>query len=157
MPKNVVDVMTTEPIVASPEMPLKQAIQILAEHRISCLPVVDQSGQLVGMISDTDILWQESGITPPPYITILDSIIFLERPARLDQELHKALGSTVAEVMTKSVVTVAPDRPLSEAARLMNEKRVYHFPVIDQQKAVVGVLSCSDIIQAMAKADGSPV
>ncbi|NJK37074.1 MAG: CBS domain-containing protein [Oscillatoriales cyanobacterium RM2_1_1] len=158
MPKIVADVMTQNPIVASPNLSLKEAIQILAEHRISGLPVVNQGGELVGMVSETDIIWQESGITPPAYITILDSIIYLESPTRYEQELHKALGLTVDEVMTKKgIVTVSPDLLLSEAARLMNEKRVHQLPVVSTEEKLVGILSCGDIIQAMALAGGTPV
>ncbi|MGL5082567.1 MAG: CBS domain-containing protein [Microcoleaceae cyanobacterium] len=158
MPKTVADVMTPNPIVAQPDMPLKQAIQVLAENRISGLPVVDEAGKLLGMILETDIIWQESGITPPAYITILDSIIYLENPARYEQELHKALGTTVDEVMTKKgVVTVAPNCLLSEAARLMHEKRVHQLSVLDEAGKVVGILSCGDIIQAMALAGGNQV
>lgn len=151
MPKTVADIMTPNPILARPQMQLKQAIQILAEHQISGLPVVNDAGKLVGMICETDIIWQESGVTPPPYITVLDSVIFLESPARYEKELHKALGETVEEVMTKdSIVTITPNKSLSEAARLLNEKRVHQLPVLDDEGKVIGILSCGDIIRTMA-------
>ncbi len=151
MPKTVADIMTPNPILARPDMPLKEAIQILAEHQISGLPVVNEAGKLVGMISETDIIWQQSGVTPPAYITVLDSVIFLESPARYEKELHKALGETVEEVMTKnSIATITPSQSLSEAARLLNEKRVHQLPVLDEQGLVIGILSCGDIIRMMA-------
>ena len=154
MPKTVADVMTPNPILAKPDMPLKEAIQILAEQRIRGLPVVSEAGKLVGIGSETDILWQESGITPPPYITILDSVIYLENPSRYEKELHKALGQTVEEVMTQEpVATITPDKSLSEAARLLNEKRVHQLPVLDEAGQVIGILTCGDIIRTMAKAD----
>ena len=154
MPKTVADVMTPNPILAKPDMPLKQAIKILAEQRISGLPVVSEAGKLVGIISETDILWQESGITPPPYITILDSVIYLENPSRYEKELHKALGQTVEEVMTQEpVTTITPDKSLSEAARLLNEKRVHQLPVLDESGQVIGILTCGDIIRTMANTD----
>jgi CBS domain-containing protein len=154
MPKTVADAMTPNPITVQPELPLQQAIQILAHNKISSVPVVDEAGKLVGILSETDILWQESGITPPPYITIFDSIIYLENPARYEKELHKALGQTVEEVMTKeSVITVTPDQSLSEAARLLHEKRVHQLPVLDESKQVIGMICCSDIIRMMAKTD----
>ena len=154
MPKTVADAMTPNPIQVKPELPLKQAIQILADHKINSLPVVDEAGKLVGILSETDILWQESGITPPAYITILDSVIYLENPARYEKELHKALGQTVEEVMTQgAVATITADQSLSEAARLLHEKRVHQLPVLDQSKKVIGIISCSDIIRMMAKTD----
>lgn len=151
MPKTVADVMTSSPILARPDMPLKEAIQILAEHQISGLPVVNDAGKLVGIISETDIIWQESGVTPPPYITILDSVIYLENPSRYEKELHKALGQTVEEVMTTGqIATITPNQSLSEAARLLNEKRVHQLPVLDEAGNVIGILTCGDIIRTMA-------
>lgn len=151
MPKTVADIMTPNPILARPDMPLKEAIKILAEHRISGLPVINDAGKLVGIISETDMIWQESGVTPPPYITILDSVIYLENPSRYEKELHKALGQTVEEVMTKGpIATITPNQSLSEAARLLNEKRVHQLPVLDETGMVIGILSCGDIIRMMA-------
>jgi CBS domain-containing protein len=75
MAKTVADVMSHDPIMVSPQTPLKEAIKILAERRISGLPVVDDAGKLVGVISETDLLWQETGVKPPVYIMFLDSVI----------------------------------------------------------------------------------
>ncbi|NEP41849.1 MAG: CBS domain-containing protein, partial [Okeania sp. SIO2H7] len=91
MTKTVADVMSNNPISVKPEMPLKEAIKILAEQRISGLPVVNEQEKLVGIVSETDLMWQESGVTPPPYIMLLDSVIFLENPARYEKQIHKAL------------------------------------------------------------------
>ncbi|MGB3534268.1 MAG: CBS domain-containing protein [Microcoleaceae cyanobacterium] len=152
MPKTVADEMTPNPITVKPELPLQQAIEILADNKISSVPVVNEAGKLVGILSETDILWQQSGVTPPAYITIFDSVIYLENPARYEKELHKALGQTVEEVMTQDdVATITPDQSLSEAARLLHEKRVHQLPVLDESENLIGVIACSDIIRMMAK------
>lgn len=83
MPKTVADAMSRDPIVVRPETPLNEAIQIIAERRISGLPVVDDAGQLVGIISETDLMWQETGVDPPPYIMFLDSVIYLKIPPNM--------------------------------------------------------------------------
>ena len=150
MPKTVADAMSRDPIVMRPETPLNEAIQILAERRISGLPVVDDAGQLVGIISETDLMWQETGVTPPAYIMFLDSVIFLKNPAQYERDLHKALGQTVGEVMSRDPVTISPDKPLKDAAQLMHEKEVRRLPVIDAQGQVIGILTRGDIVRAMA-------
>ncbi|MBW4659305.1 MAG: CBS domain-containing protein [Drouetiella hepatica Uher 2000/2452] len=151
MSVTVADIMTADPIVVQPETPLSQAIQILAERRISGLPVVDQSGKLVGVISETDLMWQETGVRSPAFITILDSVIFLENPAKHEEELHKALGQTVGEVMTKKgIITIAADRSLQEAAQLMRDRNVRRLPVVDAADQVVGIVTRGDIIRHMA-------
>lgn len=150
MAKTVAEVMTHNPIVVAPQMPIKEAIKILAEKHISGLPVVDDTGKLVGVISETDLLWQETGATPPVYIMFLDSVIYLENPARHDQELHKALGQTVGEVMSTDPVTIKPDQPLRKAAKLMQEKSIRRLAVTDDAGKVLGILTTADIVRAMA-------
>ena len=150
MAKTVADVMSRDPITVKPQTPIKEAIKILAEQRISGLPVVDDAGKLVGVISETDLLWQETGVEPPVYIMFLDSVIYLENPARHDQELHKALGQTVGEVMSNDRVTVKADQPLRKAAKLMQEKSIRRLAVTDQEGQVIGILTPGDIVRAMA-------
>lgn len=151
MPKIVADVMTRDPIDTRPDTPLNQVIKTLAEKRISGLPVVDDNGKLAGILSEGDLMWRETGATPPPYILLLDSVIYLENPNRYEQELHKALGETVQEVMTNHhVVTITPEKSVREAAQLMHDRGVHHLPVIDANDRVVGILNRNDIIRAMA-------
>ena len=148
--KIVSDVMSYNPISVKPEMPLKEAIKILAEQRISGLPVVNENEKLVGIVSETDLMWQESGATPPPYIMLLDSVIFLENPARYEKEIHKALGETVKDVMTKNPLTTTPEQLLSTAAKVMHEHDIHRLPVLDENEKVIGILTRGDIIRAMA-------
>ena len=150
MSKIVADVMSRDLRTVRPETLLQEAIQILADNRISGLPVVDELGKLVGVLSETDLMWQEMGATPPAYVMLLDSVIYLKNPLRYEKELHKALGQTVGDLMTAEVVTVSPDKPLAEAARLMYEKHVRRLPVIDGANCVVGILTRGDIVREMA-------
>jgi CBS domain-containing protein len=153
MPKTVTDVMTRDPIVVRAETPLKEAIQILAEKRISGIPVVDNVGKLIGIISETDLMWQETGVTPPAYIMFLDSVIYLQNPATYERELHKALGQTVGEVMSKNPVTISPDKTVKEAAQLMHDRSVHRLPVIDSTNQVIGILTRGDIVRTMAASE----
>jgi CBS domain-containing protein len=150
MPKTVADVMSHNPIVVKAETPLKEAVQIIAERRISGLPVVDDAGKLVGIISETDLMWQETGVTPPAYIMFLDSVIYLQNPATYERDLHKALGQTVGEVMTKNPITISPDKTVKEAAQLMHDRKIHRLPVLDSTGQVIGILTRGDIIRAMA-------
>ncbi|MBR8835970.1 MAG: CBS domain-containing protein [Stigonema ocellatum SAG 48.90 = DSM 106950] len=150
MLNTVADVMSRDLIIVKPETPLKEAVQILAERRISGLPVVDDSGKLVGIISETDLMWQETGVTPPAYIMFLDSVIYLQNPATYERDLHKALGQTVGEAMTKNPITISPNKSLKEAAKVMQEHSLHRLPVLDSEGQVVGILTSGDIIRAMA-------
>lgn len=152
MTKMVADVMTRDLLTVSPNTSLQEAIQLLAKNRISGLPVITPEGELKGILSESDLMWQVTGAPLPAYIMLLDSVIYLENPARYNEEVHKALGQTVAEVMSHDkVVSTKPDASLKEAAQLMHHKKVTRLPVIDSSGALVGILTQGDIVRAMAE------
>ncbi|MBE9222517.1 CBS domain-containing protein [Cyanobacterium stanieri LEGE 03274] len=150
MNKTVADIMTPSPITVNPDTPLKDAITILAQKKLSGLPVVDKDNKLVGVISETDLMWQETGVEPPPYIMILDSVIYLQNPNRYEKDIHKALGQTVGEVMTNKPITIKSDDSVKRAAQILHEKKISRLPVVDADGNVVGIVTQGDIIQAMA-------
>jgi CBS domain-containing protein len=150
MTRLIQTVMTHDPIVAYADTPIATVVQLLAEKHISSLPVVSDTGHLIGMVSETDLMWQETGVTPPAYVMLLDSVIYLQNPAKYERSLHKALGQTVLDVMTKNPVTITADQPLPVAARLMSDRQVQSLPVLDDDHQLVGILTRGDIIRVMA-------
>jgi len=150
MSKTVAEIMTPDPVVVKALSPLNDAIKVLAEQHFSGVPVVDENNKLVGILSETDLMWQETGVEPPPYITFLDSVIYLKNPARYEKEIHKALGQTVQDVMSDNPITVKPDQALREAAHLMHSRDIRRVVVVDDQKQVVGILTRGDVVRAMA-------
>ncbi|WP_017298628.1 CBS domain-containing protein [Nodosilinea nodulosa] len=150
MAKTVADVMTPNPISVPPDAELKDAIQLMADNHVGGLPVIDTDNALVGILSESDLMWQTTGVDVPAYIMLLDSVIYLKNPTQYNQELHKALGQRVKDVMTDRVVTIAPDKSLREAAHLMHDKQVRRLPVVNPEKQVVGILTRGDIVREMA-------
>jgi CBS domain-containing protein len=150
MNRLVQTVMTHDPIVAYADTAIVTVVQLLAEKHISSLPVVSDTGHLIGIVSETDLMWQETGVTPPAYVMLLDSVIYLQNPAKYERSLHKALGQTVLDVMTKNPVTITADQPLPVAARLMSDRQVQSLPVLDDDHQLVGILTRGDIIRVMA-------
>jgi CBS domain-containing protein len=147
----VADLMTRDPIVVRPETSITVAISLFGQHHISGLPVVDDRGKLVGMISATDLMWREKGIEMPLYIMFLDGFISLQNPIKQQRELHKVLGQTVGEVMSTDPISITTDRTLATAAKLMAENRVRRLPVVLADRQVVGVISEGDIVRAMCQ------
>ena len=150
MSKTVADVMTANPTTVSPQTSLQEAIEILAEKKISGLPVVDENQQLVGVISETDLTWQATGIEAPPYVMFLDSVIYLQNPLKHNKEIHKALGETVKDVMSERPTTVKGNQLVREAAKIMHDKKVRRLPVVDDDSKLIGIITQGDVIKMMA-------
>ncbi len=152
MDRYVSDVMTPTPIVVHPYTPVPVLLKLLAEHRVSGLPVVDDRDRLIGVVSETDLMWQETGVTPPAYVMLFDSVIYLQNPAKYDRALHKVLAQTVSDLMSLHPITITADQSLAQAARLMTDKHVHRLPVVGADQHVVGILTRGDIVRSMAAA-----
>ena len=150
MSKTVAEIMTADPTTVSPQTSLQEAIQILAERKISGLPVVDEIGKLVGIISETDLTWQATGVDAPPYVMFLDSVIYLQNPLKHNEEVHKALGQTVGEAMSDRPTTIKASQLVREAAKIMHDKKVRRLPVVDEESKLVGIITRGDVIRMMA-------
>ncbi|NJN76444.1 MAG: CBS domain-containing protein [Synechococcaceae cyanobacterium RL_1_2] len=150
MMKTVADIMTPNPFTVKPSDSLNEAIKLIAEKRVSGLPVIDEKGQLVGVISETDLMWKETGVDTPPYVMFLDSIIYLQNPARHAEEVHKVLGETVGDVMSDRPITIEQNKSIKDAAHILHEKGIRRLPVVNGEGTLVGIISRGDIIRAMA-------
>lgn len=150
MSQTVADLMNHDVLTVLPTTPLSEAIQILVDRQISGLPVVNDAGKLVGVISESDLMWREKGLDRPPYIMFLDSVIYLQNPAKHDQDLHKVLGQTVGEVMTAHAISITADATIPTAARIMHEKKIHRLPVVDTEDRPIGIITQGDIVKAIA-------
>jgi CBS domain-containing protein len=150
MSQTVASWMTADVLTVTPNTPLPEAIQLLVDRQIGGLPVVDDRGKLVGVISDSDLMWREKGLEQPPYMMFLGGVIYFQNPATYDRDLHKALGQTVGEVMTPHTVSITPDTLLPVAARIMHDKKIHRLPVVDANHHPIGIITQSDIVRAIA-------
>jgi CBS domain-containing protein len=150
MSQTVASWMTRDVLTVIPAMPLSEAVQLLVDRQISGLPVVNDAGKLVGVLSESDLMWREKGLDEPPYMIFLGGVIFFQNPATYDRDLHKTLGQTVGEVMTPHVVSIDADTTLPEAARIMHDKKIHRLPVVDANHHPIGIITQSDIVRAIA-------
>jgi CBS domain-containing protein len=148
----VAEVMTTPVFSVAPATPLQEAVTLLSSHHISGLPVVDEAGALVGELTEKDLMVRESGVDPGPYVMFLDAVIYLRNPLEWNRQVHQALGSTVGDVMSHPAHTCLATTSLPQAARLLNDRRIQRLFVVDDQGAVVGVLTRGDVVRALADA-----
>lgn len=153
MSVTVADVMTRNPIAVKPETSLQAALEILAEKQIGGLPILDDAGNVVGLLSEDDLMVRESGVTPPPFVKFLDLVVYLQNPLQHERELHKALGQTVGDVMSTRPLTISADVSLPEAAQILHDKRLNRLLVTDGGQ-LAGVITRGDIVRAMAAGRG---
>ena len=145
-------VMSTPVFSVTPATPLQEAVQLMSEHHVSGLAVVDAAGVLVGELTEQDLMVRESGFDAGPYVMLLDAVIYLRNPLNWDKEVHQVLGSSVGEVMSKTPHSCSADLPLPAAARLLHERGTQRLFVLDGQKQPVGVLTRGDVVRALAAA-----
>jgi CBS domain-containing protein len=141
----IADVMTTKVLTVTPETSLKEVAELLAARGISGLPVVDGDGQVLGVVSEADILQKERRPTKP---TTLDR--WLHRNNGADA---KRTATTAAEAMTAPAVTVKGSRRVDVAASLMLDRKVNRLPVVDEQGLLVGIVTRADLVRAFVHTD----
>lgn len=127
------DRMSSPAVTITPNTTLQDALNLMHEHRFRRLPVVDEKGRLVGIVSERDLLYA----SPPP-ATLLNSL-----------ELNHVLSKLqIEEVMTQDVITTTPDAFIEDPARLMVENKIGGLPIVDEDNHVVGVITETDVFRA---------
>jgi len=142
----VKDVMSRQIVSIGAEAPVLDAVQLMLQHRISGLPVIDASGNLQGVVTEGDFLRRAETGTQRKRARWIE---FLMGPGRLASEYVRASGGKVGEVMTPEVHTVTEDAPLEDAVHLMERHRVKRLPVMRDGK-VVGIVTRSNLMRALA-------
>jgi CBS-domain-containing membrane protein len=102
--------MTSPVITVHPDTSVLDLAKLLSEHRINGVPVVDDAGNLVGIVTEADLIDQNKKLHIPSVIFFLDSPIFLESPKKLDKELRKMAGTMAGDICTQDVVTAVATR-----------------------------------------------
>jgi len=143
------DIMTKQVITVGMKTSVSELADILWKNRISGVPVLDDSGNVVSVVTESDLIDQTKKIHIPTMISILDSVIFLESSKKTEKEIKKMAGNTVQDICSMELVSVSEDTGLDEIATIMAEKKTHTLPVI-QDGSLVGVIGKSDIIRSMA-------
>jgi CBS domain-containing protein len=144
--RTVSDMMTTRVHVASPDMPFKLLVRLIEENRISAVPIIDQGGVPVGIVSESDLLFKERR-------SELESSHDFLHPRRKQRQLAKAGGDVASDVMTSPPITVRSETRLAAAARLMQEKNVRRLVVIDAHGKIAGIVSRGDLLRVFLRTD----
>ena len=142
MNTTVKDVMTAEVVAVRRDTSFKEMAAVLRRYRVSALPVVDDAGRVIGVVSEADLLAKEALADPGVMAEVLHH-----------KDVRKAEGLTAGDLMTRPAVTAAPEDPVEQAARMMHFMRVKRLPVVNSGGQLVGIVSRSDVLAVFDRPD----
>ncbi|MBC7074938.1 MAG: CBS domain-containing protein [Syntrophomonadaceae bacterium] len=142
------DIMTRDVVTVKPDEEIEKVAQLLVENKISGIPVVDDDQHIVGIITEKDLIVRAGELKVPFYITLFDSIIFLENPIRFSNSLKQYTASKVGDAMTKEVWAVKEDEEVSKVVEIMQKKNINRVPVVRNGK-LVGIISRNDVLKVL--------
>ena len=142
------DIMSTEVVTARSDTPLRELARTMLEADVSGLPVVDDGGKLLGMVTETDLIESQQKLHFPTVIALFDAVVYVESSKHFEEKVHKAAAATAGELMHTPVVTVTPETPLADLAETMGSKKVHHLPVVAGDK-LVGIVGKADVVRGI--------
>ena len=143
------DFMTKDVITINSAATVEELARLLIEHKISGAPVVNNKKELIGIVTENDLISQNKRLHIPTIIRLFDAFIVLGS-GKLEEEIKKMAAATVEEICIKKVVSIIEDTPLQEVATIMSEQKIHLLPVL-RNNVVVGIVGKADIVNAMSR------
>ncbi len=147
--KTAEEIMTRKVVTVNKNLPIKELSKLFIENRFNGVPVVDDDGNVIGVVTQGDLIEQNKNLHIPTVIALFDAVLFLDNEKKFESDVKKLTGTKVEDIYEKHVVSVSPKANVSEITTLMAEKDIHTLPVLDGEK-LVGVIGKRDIIRAMA-------
>ncbi len=145
----VEEVMSREVVTVNVNDTVEDCSRLLFEHDISGLPVLDDDGAVVGMITEGDLIRRAARIKAPGYLEILGGQIFLGNPNKFVEEIQKAMAYRARDLMSEKVAYISPRESVEEAATKMLRLGIKRLPVLDEENYLVGIISRRDIMHSI--------
>jgi len=142
------EIMTSPVITLTPDTPISEAAQTLLDKHVNGCPVVDETGKLVGILCQSDLVAQQKRLSLPTVFTLLDGMVPMSSMSDLDREMEKIAAITVSQAMSPDPEFVAPETSLEDIATLMVDRGFHTLPVVDAGQ-VVGVIGMEDILRTI--------
>ena len=142
------DIMTKNPLTVTPDMEITKAVNLLLEKKINGLPVVDNTGKLVGILCQSDLVALQKTLPLPSVFSFMDGFFPTISLTNLEKDLKKISAATVSDAMTPEPHTVSPQTPLETIASLMVDEKYHTLPVVDGDK-LVGIVGKKDILHSL--------
>lgn len=149
------DIMDADPVTVTPETPVAEVVDLLREHELTGLPVVNAGGRCVGIITEADLVMagDEGDLHLPRYIEMFGGIVFLESMEKFEERLQRATASKARDMMTEDPITISPDATVREAGRTMSRRKHNRLPVVEHGR-LVGMVTRVDVLDGLTSDDG---
>lgn len=149
---NVRELMRSPAVTATRAALVGQVARQLIENGLSGVPVIDEQGKLVGIVTESDLVVKHAHVHGPTYLGILGGVIQFESRHQ-DEEMRRALGVSAADVMSTKVFSIGPDADVDDAATVMVEEGARILAVLEHGR-VVGTISQTDIVRLLVVEEG---
>lgn len=147
--KTAKDIMTMDVIVANKSDSIADVAQLLMKEKIGGVPVVSEDREVVGIISETDIIKKEKYVEAPQVLNLLQGLIFLSDFKQMEKDMKRIAAYKVEELMSTDIITVHENDTFDDVANVMIKKSVNRVPVVDNDNKLKGIICRYDIIRAM--------
>ncbi len=142
------DIMSTEVVTVTTTTTLSEVAKKFVETRFGNLPVLDESGKLIGTISETDLIEQQSPLHIPTVMTLFDWVFAFGSEKQFKAEVDRVTATVVGELYSKDPIVCSPDATMRDMAGLMSQHKVHLLPVVDNG-TMVGVVARLDLIRVL--------
>ncbi len=146
------EVMQRDVVTVTPETDVETVLRLLREHGLPGVPVVNEGGRCVGIITEADLVLagDDGDLHLPHFIELFGGIVFLESMSHFEDRLRKAVAATAKDMMTADPVTIDADATVAEAARTISRKKHNRLPVVEHGR-LVGVVTRLDVLDALTR------
>ena len=146
------EIMDPDPVTVGPGTPVEEVVGLLREHGLPGLPVVEDDGRLVSIVTEADLVLPDNDgdLHIPHYVQLFGGMVFLEPLQRFEDKLRKAFAAKASDMMSADPDVIGPDASVREAATQIHETGHNRLPVVDDDGRVVGVVTRVDLLGALA-------
>ena len=152
MALTVREVMDADPAFVYAGDPTERVLEVLREHELPGVPVINEGERCVGIITEEDLILsgENEDLHLPHYFQLFGGFVFVERFSHFEERLRKAVAATAGDMMTPDPITVEPDTPVAEAAHIIARRKHNRLPVIEHGR-LVGVVTRLDVLEALTR------
>lgn len=151
------EIMSSPAITVAPETAIREVARLMHTHQISGVPVVDAAGDLLGVITEIDLIARNAPLREPRYLAVLSAMIpvSIEEYREYKEQLRQVLATSAGDLMRDAVETITPDTEIYEVLEIMLNPEITMLPVLEGD-TLMGVVTRTDLVRLIEKLESAP-